>query len=71
MVISRLDKQGVHFPHYGQVITDLDFIQDLKDQGVGYVYLADAEDEPAISLLDSFGLARKDNMRPPVQKSGS
>ncbi|MCD8569233.1 MAG: hypothetical protein LRY50_13280 [Geovibrio sp.] len=50
MIISRLDKQGVHFPHYGQVITDLDFIQDLRDQGVGYVYLADAEDEPAISL---------------------
>lgn len=69
MVISRLDKQGVHFPHYGQVITDLDFIQDLRDQGVGYVYLADAEDEPAISLLDSFGLARKDNMRPPCRKA--
>ena len=68
MIISRLDKQGVHFPHYGQVITNLDFIDNLREQGVVHVYLADEETKQTLFPFENFGLAKKDSLRPPCRK---
>lgn len=68
MTISRLDKQGVHFPYYGQIITNLDFIDELRAQGVESVYLAEPEDEDSLFSFDNLGLARRNTLRPPCRK---
>lgn len=39
MRVAKLDRQGVHFPYYGQALTRLEIVDELKKNGVEHVYV--------------------------------